>query len=141
MDPRERLEAVEQLFDELRQANEDLPLIVEGAKDETALRNLGFDGAVVRVNSGQTVIATVEAVAEDHPEVIILTDWDYHGGKLARRIRESCDACGIRWDDHFRRDLARLVKKEVKDVEGLDTYLRNLRIKVRGFPERGRPGG
>lgn len=133
-DQRQRLEAVEQVFRDLRHANDGTPVLVEGPHDEDALRNLGLEGRIVRVNAGQSVIAIVEGLGEEHGELIILTDWDAHGGKLAKRIRESCDACGIRYDERFRRDLARLVRKEVKDVEGLDTYLRNLRIEIRGVP-------
>lgn len=134
LDRRERLEAVEDLFADLRHANGNVPVLVEGPHDVEALRNLGLEGDIVRVNAGQSVIAVVETLGEDHDEVIILTDWDAHGGKLAQRIRESCDACGLRYEGDFRRQLARLVRKEVKDVEGLDTYLRNLRIEIRGVP-------
>lgn len=129
---RERLEQVEDLLERLREENEAVPVIVEGPKDKRALRNLGLAGRIIKVNHGGSVFALCEVIARNHDEVIVLMDWDRTGGQLTRLLKEGLDANQVTANTEFRRELARLTRKDISDVEGMDTYLRNLRRMV-GF--------
>ncbi|MFQ6013135.1 MAG: toprim domain-containing protein [Thermoplasmata archaeon] len=106
-------------LDELRELTLHMPVIVEGKKDGEALRSLDVEGTIVRMHGGTTVFRLCEALAEEHDEAIILTDWDRRGGQLSRLLREGLAANDLRANTEIRARLARLCKKEVKDVEGL----------------------
>lgn len=124
-----RLERLEEALDALRIAsNEDaVPLLVEGDKDEAALRHLGMRGPIIKVHAGRGLFPFVEDLAREHREAILLVDWDRTGGRLAKRLREACAANGIKLDDAHRKALAFAVGGHVRTVESLDTHLDTLR--------------
>ena len=102
------------------------PVIVEGRKDERALREMGLSGTVLRLDTGKSVFNFCEGLRGEYDRVIILTDWDRRGGRLARALREGLMANGISYDVELRKQIAFLVRKEVKDVEGLPKLLSKL---------------
>lgn len=102
------------------------PVIVEGRKDERALREMGLSGTVLRLDTGKSVFNFCEGLRGEHDRVIILTDWDRRGGRLARALREGLMANGISYDVELRKQIAFLARKEVKDVEGLPKLLSKL---------------
>ncbi len=106
-------------LDELRELSLRVPVIVEGKKDGEALRKLGVRGTLIRMHSGPSVFHLCEALAQEYNEAIILTDWDRRGGQLSRLLREGLAANDVRTNTEIRARLARLCKKEIKDVEGL----------------------
>jgi len=124
---RERFEALVELIDELVEAARSKPVIVEGIKDERSLRELGVEGNIIKLNRGMRLFNLCEDIAREHSSVIILTDWDRKGGHLARLLREGFDANEVAYDLDLRARLAILVKKDVKDVEGLLQEYRRLR--------------
>lgn len=131
-----RLEALEDALDELTWASEEgVPLLVEGDKDEAALRVLGIRGPIVKVHAGRGLFAFVEDLSREHRAAVLLTDWDSRGGRLAKRLREACQANGVALDESHRLAIMRATRGEVKTVESLDTYLVNLRANV-GAPPR-----
>lgn len=64
--------------------------------------------------------------------MIILTDWDRKGGRLARALKEAFEANDVKVLDGMRIKLAILVKKEVKDIESIPRYV----ARLRSFAER-----
>lgn len=125
---------MEELLEDLRQANRLHPVLVEGEKDERSLRKLGLTGAIERVNRGTSLLAVCEALARSHREVIVLTDWDRKGGQLARLLREKLGASGGRANLQWRRDLASLA--QVRTVEGLAGWMTTLRAAAAPAGER-----
>ncbi len=123
----ERLEEVRKLISELIRHSSELPIIVEGQKDERALRDLGVEGIIVRLNVGDSVFKTCEDLSRTHRKVILLTDWDRRGGHLAKLLREGLEANGVQYDDEIRAKLAVLTKKDIKDVESLAKHMRRLK--------------
>lgn len=123
MNLQERHEQVLQTIEDLREASLKAPVIVEGRNDGEALRSLGVHGEIIRLHSGFSVFHVCEAVAQRHSEAVILTDWDHRGGQLCRLLREGLAANGVRYNTEIRARLTSLCKKEVKDVEGLATYV------------------
>lgn len=132
---RERAEGAVEVVEAMAQANAaGWPVVVEGASDEVALRELGLTGPIVRLNLGVSVLATVEELVADHTDhragggpplagFILLTDWDRTGGQLARRLREAGKACGLRADSEYRRRLAFLTGSQIRCVEDLPGFL------------------
>lgn len=119
MNLEERDQEILHTLDELREASHRLPVIVEGKKDRRALRGLGLRGKIIRLQNGSPVFELCEVIAREHSEVVILTDWDRRGGQLCRLLREGLGANDVRYNIDFRARLARLTRKEIKDVEGL----------------------
>ena len=124
--PKETLEALDELLEGLKSANEGAPIIVEGDKDVAALRALGLEGEVIRLNQGVSIVVFCEGLAARTREAIILTDWDRKGGHLCRLLTECCDDNDIKYEIQFRMRLAHLCNKEIKDVQGLPKYIHNL---------------
>lgn len=115
-----------ELISRLIEENERHPVIVEGRKDERALRSMGLEGRILRLDRGDSVFNFCEGLMREHEKVVILTDWDRKGGRLARALRDGLKANGVSYDDEFRKQISFLVRKEVKDVEGLPKLLSKL---------------
>lgn len=127
MNPEERYEELQRVVARLAEKNEEVPVVVEGERDVRALRTLGLTGTIVTVHRGVSVFHLCERLAAEHREVLILTDWDARGGKLARQLRDGLAANGVRYDDDLRAQIAFLCGKEIKAVEDLHRYMENLR--------------
>ena len=56
-----RIEVFNKIWESLEILNS--PVIVEGKRDTIALRNLGFDGIIIELNDGNSVLSTVENIA------------------------------------------------------------------------------
>jgi len=99
-------------------------IVVEGERDRTAIRRLGWTGPVVVVHRGRPISATAHGLVASQGKVIVLTDWDTEGGHLARRLRDFLEAESVRLDLDYRRRLARLLRGELTHVEGLFGWAR-----------------
>ncbi|TET89476.1 MAG: hypothetical protein E3J35_09885 [Methanomassiliicoccales archaeon] len=122
----ERLEEINKLIQDLIRLNVEMPVIVEGRKDERSLRAIGLTGTVLRLNKGISIFRTCENISKEHDKVILLTDWDRRGGQLSRMLREGLEANGVRYDENIRAKLAMLTKKDIKDVESLYKHMERL---------------
>jgi dTMP kinase len=128
LDPKETLETLTEIMDELDKASRIMPVIVEGLKDRMALRSLGVNGHIVILNDGETILGTCEKLAKEWGAAIIFTDWDQKGGELAHALMEALRNCEISYDTEYRANISMLVKKDIKDVEGLPALMRRLRV-------------
>ncbi len=128
----ERLAALEDAIEALAEASDaHVACLVEGDKDEAALRALGLEGPVVKVHAGTNLFAFVEAFARDRREAVLLVDWDERGGRLAKRLREACRANQVTLHEEHRLAIARATRGELRTVESIPTYWANLREAVR----------
>lgn len=123
MDDAERFENLLLVLDELREANEETPIVVEGARDVVSLRALGFTGHIIPLHSGDPLFQVGEAIAAQADEVIILTDWDMKGQQLFEALRTALAANGTRADGKFRDRLRHWIRPTLKDVESLAGYV------------------
>ena len=122
----ERLEQLTETLKDLREKNRQIPIVVEGIKDVASLERLGIVGKVLSLNAGLSILQFAELRLSEFHEVIILTDWDRTGGRLARLLSQALEANDRKFDLEFRKKLSRLCKKDIKDVEGLADYLDRL---------------
>jgi 5S rRNA maturation endonuclease (ribonuclease M5) len=130
----ERLEKLEKIVEELVDRSKDEPIIVEGSRDVRALRDLGVDGMIRIVNTGSSIMSLCESLSSEHDRFIILTDWDRKGGQIAHQLDRGFESCDAKRDMGIRANIARLAKKEIKDVEGLPGYMARLRKSVVSRP-------
>lgn len=128
MDDCERLAEIEQAIDELKdRALCGAVVLVEGRRDREALERLGVTGEIV-MTSQQSLLNLSERLARSKKDIIILTDWDERGEEVALQIRRFMEADGARPDDSIRYFLRDLLKKEIKDVESLHSFVEKMRV-------------
>lgn len=116
-------EALEDIKSILRGEDEEIGIIlVEGPRDAEALRILGSSVRVeVSSRVGQTEPDVAKGLAEKSRSVLVLTDFDEEGRKLAARLSELLEAEGVRVRRELRRKMGRLMGiLGVKTVESLD---------------------
>lgn len=108
------------------------PVVVEGKKDIDALRILGVEGKIISAKTGgKTFLDIISEVEKtEAKEVILLLDFDRRGRELTKNIRQYLEKTSIKPNLMFWRDLSRLVGAEVKDVEGLASYMETLKSKI-----------
>ncbi len=106
-----------------------VPILVEGKKDVAALANLGIVGKTIQVKVGGKVLEDRLYMTRER-EVIVLVDFDDYGTELAKEIVNILQPSGVKPDLRFWREIRALVRKDVKDVEGLPSYLESLKKKV-----------
>ena len=123
---KETLEQVEGLLDELRECSSDgVPILVEGIEDERTLRKLNVKEKIFRISSGsKTLLNFLENLA-GFEQIIILTDFDRAGGKLAKFCAEHLKRLGVEPITDIREKLKALLRKDVKDIQGLAGFLRH----------------
>lgn len=126
------LEALEEWLVRAREENLSTPILVEGKRDRDALRSLGFSGEIILLNQGHSILFVVREISERHSRVIVLTDWDSKGNRLAALVVKACRANTIEADMTLRLELMNIVKKDVTTVESLDTLYGRLREAMEG---------
>lgn len=122
MEPAERLERLDRALDEIAVAAREAPLVVEGKRDEAALRELGVEGEIIVYNQGGSMVDFAERL-RDRKRIIVLFDWDRKGGHLTQRLRELLSGT-MKLDTDIRRELATV--SLVRCVEDLPAARRAL---------------
>ena len=109
-----------------------IPIIVEGKKDVETLRQLGIAGQVICAKTGGRSILDVISEIEkaNTPEVILFLDFDRRGKQVTNRIRHNLERARVRVRLEFWRSILSSCGKDLQCVEGLKSYLENLRLKI-----------
>lgn len=129
---KKRLEKVLQLLDRLaRESAKGTPIIVEGRKDVNTLRDLAIKGDIISAKtSGKSLLDVLSEVEKlSKHEVILLMDFDRRGKEWTKHLRQHFEKMRIKPNLFFWRGLLSLVGRDVRDIEGLATYLENLKKK------------
>ncbi len=92
-------------------------IIVEGPRDEVALRNLGVRAEVIRLS--RLPLPDTAFKASNYHDVMILTDFDRKGEELARRLLTYLTGYGCRVDVRTRKDLKSIIGGRIKGIEEL----------------------
>jgi len=127
-----KLEEILKLLEKLAtESNKGTPIIVEGRNDVNALHKLGLEGDIILASSGKSLLDVLSEVEErGKQEVILLMDFDRHGKEWTNRLTQSLEEMRIVPTLLFWKELLGLVGHDVKDIEGLATYLETLKKKV-----------
>jgi len=130
----ERYERLLEVMEELSETNLQTPVVVEGKRDEAALRELGLTCDIITYNTGKSAHDFCEAIANEHSSVVLLMDWDSAGQRLQEKLSHELQG---HWEEHesFRRLLRVLCQKEVKDIEGVPGLIRRLEANAIARPE------
>ena len=120
------------------------PILVEGLKDEAALRALGFEGPVERMNRGWDRSRLVAYLYEKYgtrntvdggPPLILLMDWDRTGGRLQTALRDRLQALDVPIDEDLRMIILKAMKPEGRTVESIAPYEPSLIPLIRAYLE------
>jgi 5S rRNA maturation endonuclease (ribonuclease M5) len=131
-------ERLQQILEKIAEANANrIPIIVEGRKDEGALRTLGVTGEIIAVKTGgRSLLRIIQTIEErQFKEVILLLDFDRRGRETAQFFKNHLERARITPNLKFWAQLARTVGKEVKDIEGLVAYMETLKRKLSSNPQ------
>ena len=111
MDNRE----VEEELIKLLKDNKDVQVIVEGKRDKEVLCLLGFK-KILTINKG--IYETTELLKEN--ELIILTDFDSEGRKIAKKMNLILQHLGYKVDKETRRKVGLMFTKlRIRKIEEL----------------------
>ncbi|MGD0477730.1 MAG: hypothetical protein ABSB29_06150 [Nitrososphaerales archaeon] len=97
-------------------------ILVEGQRDEKALRKLGFRGLLVSISF---VRRRGMRVFEDSRKVVILTDLDREGAVLASRYLKALSHEGLRTSLAERRRLKHASRGVFLHIENLSRFAEN----------------
>lgn len=109
-------EGLLEYIEDLKEASSDTPIIVEGKRDEEALRSLGVDAEFHWVSSAP-FHEFCDEISTRYEAAIIFTDMDRAGKRLAKRLGTALRQRGIKVHEKYRPIL--LGKLETHHVEGL----------------------
>jgi len=128
-----RFEKVLQLLEQLVQETaKDTLVIVEGQNDIKALKELAIQGNTISVKTaGKSFLDILTEIEERNiSKVILLLDFDRRGREWTKRLKQRLEEKRIKVDIDFWKKLRALVGHNVKDVEGLPTYLETLKKRI-----------
>jgi 5S rRNA maturation endonuclease (ribonuclease M5) len=104
-----------------------MPILIEGKKDEEALRKLGINGNFIKVSgSGLKLFEVAELATEKSTKVIILTDFDKKGHYLAKRLSNDIQSLGFHPVLKIRNNIMSITRRYIKDIESLPTHINHL---------------
>jgi 2,5-diamino-6-(ribosylamino)-4(3H)-pyrimidinone 5'-phosphate reductase len=130
---KDKEEKILQTLERLAQESaKEIPIIVEGKNDVKALRALAVEGKIIEAKtSGKSMLDVISEVEEcGSREVILLLDFDRRGREWTKRLKQYLETMRIRPNIFFWEKLLNIVGREVKDVEGLASYITTLKKKV-----------
>jgi len=123
-------ERLSQLLEKLAtEAAKGIPIVVEGQKDVSALRQLNIEGNIVSSKtSGKSFLDILTEIERlKVREVILLLDFDRRGVEWTHRLKQHLEKTRIKPNLDFWNQLYGLVGRDLKDIEGLPTYLETLK--------------
>ena len=116
------IEALKSFMKKLNdEANKGALVVVEGFRDEEALRSLGFTGTFFLLCRGSG-IKHLLTVASGFKKTIILTDLDRKGGELAAKVVETLQSKNIKVDLFFRKELKSIMRGKVRSIEDMKRF-------------------
>jgi 5S rRNA maturation endonuclease (ribonuclease M5) len=127
------MEKVQLLIEELAtDAAKGCLIIVEGQKDCRALRRLGINGKILTAKTSKKSFLDLTAEIERRPgpQVILLLDFDRRGKELTKRLVQHLETMRIKTNKDYWKELQVLIGRDVKDIEGIPTYLITLNQKL-----------
>jgi 5S rRNA maturation endonuclease (ribonuclease M5) len=127
-----KMEKILQLLERLgKETAKGVPIIVEGKNDVHALQKLDVNGDfILAKTAGKSFLDTLSEVEKkEKQEVILLMDFDKRGKEWTKRLTQHLEKMRIKPNSFFWKELLSLLRREVKDIEGLATYVETLKKK------------
>jgi 5S rRNA maturation endonuclease (ribonuclease M5) len=133
-----KMEQAEEVLQRLlSQSEAGVPIIVEGRRDEAALRKLGVNGIIHCLKAhGESRFEFLERLNGSN-EAILLTDFDREGKELTEWLHNELSRRGVRSDFTLWRRIRSLARTEVHAVEELPNFIQALEARSQGIRQGG----
>jgi 5S rRNA maturation endonuclease (ribonuclease M5) len=117
------------LIEELKIFGEQgIPVLIEGQKDEKALKELGVNGNFIKVSGSGLKLFEIAEIAAQSARVVILTDFDRKGNELAKRLSEDIQSLGSHPDLRLRKIIMGITRRYIKDIQSLPRHMEQLEL-------------
>ncbi len=115
------------------EAKKGVPIVVEGQKDVASLKELGVNGDFVSSKTqGKSFFDLLTEIERRNvTEVILLLDFDRRGVEWTHRLKHHLEKTRIKPNLTYWNELYGLVGRDLKDIEGLSTYIETVKKKTR----------
>jgi len=100
---------------------------VEGERDVSALREMGLEGTILKLNSGESLVERADRLSREYVRILLLTDWDPKGLRLHERLKELLEDCQVEVEDRHWLRLRRLCGSGCRTIEDVPAKVRSLR--------------
>ena len=129
-----KMEETEKLISEIREQSEaGVPIIVEGRRDEAALRKLGIAGSVYCLKArGESRHEFLDRL-NGTKEAIVLADFDREGKELETWLYKELSQRGVKSDLKLWIRMRSLARTELRSVEEIPKFVRALEARARGI--------
>jgi 5S rRNA maturation endonuclease (ribonuclease M5) len=129
-----KMEQTEKILNNLRVLSESgTTIIVEGRRDEDALRKLGIKGRILPLKAhGESRHDFLERL-DGTKSAVILTDFDREGKKLETWLYKELLQRGVKSDLKIWIRIKSLSRAEVRSVEELPDFMRTLQARALGL--------
>jgi 5S rRNA maturation endonuclease (ribonuclease M5) len=97
-------------------------VVVEGIKDQKALRLIGFEGDIVVLNNFRGITKFVDNMAVRKKKIILLLDMDHKGKILTSKILSHINSTFRHDHLHAKQRLARITRGRLRHIEDLSTF-------------------
>ena len=137
-----RLDRLTKLVQHLTgQSRRGTPIIVEGRRDEGSLRELGIEGPILCLKAqGKSFFEFLDGICSNR-KVIVLTDFDIEGKKLAKMLVKELSKRRIKADDYIWKQVGALVRQDIHTVQELGSCIEGMERRVRTSKEDDRERG
>jgi len=128
-----KAERLSKLLEKLAiEAAKGMPIVVEGKKDVSALRELNVEGKIVSSKtSGKSFLDILTEIERlKVRQVILLLDFDRRGVEWTHRLKQHLEKTRIKPNLNFWNQLYGLIGRDLKDIEGLPAYLETLKKRI-----------
>jgi 5S rRNA maturation endonuclease (ribonuclease M5) len=97
-------------------------VVVEGIRDERALRHLGFKGKAFKLCNTRKSLSSVLSEAEAHRKVVLLFDYDQKGRVLTAKVASMLQNKGMNVDTSYRKSIRAVTGGLFGHVEDLKRF-------------------
>ena len=97
-------------------------VIVEGKKDELALREVGFKGEVLVYNNFKGIINFADYVSRKRSKVILLLDRDRNGRSLTSKILKRLDILCPHDGLYYKKKFVKITHGKIMCIENLSNF-------------------
>ena len=97
-------------------------IIVEGRKDEIALREIGFKGEILVYHNFKGIINFVDYVSRKGRKVILLLDRDRNGRSLTSKILKKLDILCPHDSLYYKKKFVKITHGKIMCIENLSNF-------------------
>ncbi len=98
-------------------------VVVEGAHDKEALREMGITKEIVMYSSGSSYVDFVDYLRSRYKRVVILTDYDRAGKRFNKKLSAGLERAGIKVERRYREEIGRILGiRGMKCIESINSF-------------------